>query len=159
MGFTAFKSTSDRLRLSLPLELITDVKITPYFALAERCSVTFFSNPDDPTLATSSVELGYLKSHHSFAESLEVKLVEAKANPALCRVQPILEVFESTSTQGDSELQGQLSEDEGGLAAKFIRNFGLADDELPALFSTFSLFILRFHIIADLDLTKSLTFL
>ncbi len=140
----AFRQNSDTLRLSIPLELISNLEVQPYFSLAERITVTFCSDYvedrlDDRSTATqTTLELGYLNSHHSFSLSVKSQQKEAKAHPAACHVQPILEIDEGVTEVENTKLQAELTKESKGdnrLALKFVESFALAETEIETLFS------------------------
>ena len=139
----SFRATSDRLRLALPLELISDLAISPYFTVARRLEISFdagtadnedpISRSDSPSSPSSSsassaasrttIALGYLSTHEGFGEKVSELVEIAKKNPGSCVLKPILEI-DSVTRDEDMKLQAELAADKS-LAANFIRTFGL----------------------------------
>ena len=142
----SFRATADRLRLALPLELIHDISISPYFTIAQRVEIQFDAGHDVDDLASSTpsrsdspsspasssassaasrttLALGYLSTHDGFAEKLEELVGIAKKNPGVCVMKPILEI-DSVTRDEDAKLQNELAADKS-LAANFMRAFGL----------------------------------
>ncbi|KAK4704988.1 hypothetical protein P7C70_g1228, partial [Phenoliferia sp. Uapishka_3] len=148
-----FRATADKLRLSLPLQLIQRIVTEPYMNLAERVQIHFDSgrcaegsegeeSDDSASLGEegtrtngnregkkartpSTIEFGYLKNHHTFVESLQKFVDLAQELPSCGGVQPILELDSEVRT-ADAEAQKELSTDKT-LAAQFVRQFALHD--------------------------------
>lgn len=129
-----FRATADRLRLSIPLELVSDLNVTPYFVFADRLDIELDHE-------IGSVAICFLRSlHEDFLATLERLMDDAKANPSVCKVQPIVEVDGQEAAE-DRSMQTQLSNDKS-LPAQFVAQFGLSD--LPSsLFSASSLSTLQ----------------
>ncbi|KAK4053271.1 hypothetical protein OIO90_004045 [Microbotryomycetes sp. JL221] len=126
-----FRSTSDKLRLSLPLQYVTKTVVTPFTTVAEQVQLTFDTvctekaSPDHND-APQTVEFGYLRSHSIFTEKL-IEHIEASHSLPRCEgTEPILEI-DSPTSQAELQRAKELREDTS-LPAQFALKFALADE-------------------------------
>jgi len=120
----SFRNTADRLRVSLPLELITKVTTAPYMSLATSVSVEFGTeaNADENKL----LEFGFLRTHETFAELLLSAIDRAHENRSESVVPPPILEIDSPLPEDEVTRTEELANDKG-LAANFVRTFALSD--------------------------------
>ncbi len=124
----SFRNTADRLRVSLPLELITKVTTAPYMTLATSVSVEFgdHHSAEDSSDQSKLLEFGFLRTHETFAEMLLSAIDRAHEHPSGARVPPAILEIDSPLPQDEVARTEELANDHT-LAANFVRKFALSD--------------------------------
>lgn len=127
----SFRNTADKLRVSLPLELITKVTTAPYMNLATSVSVEFGTEAatgEDTSDQSKLLEFGFLRTHETFAGLLLSAIDRAHEHPSGSGATVPLPILEIDSPLPPDEVARteELTNDKT-LAAKFVRTFALAD--------------------------------
>lgn len=124
----SFRNTADRLRVSLPLELITKVTTAPYMNLATSVAVEFGpeSTTEDSSDQSKVLEFGFLRTHETFAGLLLSSIDRAHEQPSGANVPPPILEIDSPLPPDEVARTEELANDKT-LAAKFVRTFALAD--------------------------------
>lgn len=120
--------------MSLPLQYVTNINISPYGPIGEAIRLEFDTvtpcsdhAPEQPT--TQSVQFGYLRTHSEFGDALKAHIEQARALPPCGGPKPILEIEpapESANAQPEDSVHTDLSDQ--SLAAQFCRRFALPDN-------------------------------
>ncbi|KAI5475042.1 hypothetical protein MNV49_002067 [Pseudohyphozyma bogoriensis] len=139
-----FRATADKLRLALPLRLVTRMTREPYMSLGEKVEVDFDSGRCEATLSDGasthsnesegsstpqSVAFGYLKNHCDFYDDMEKYINLAKTETGPCGARPVLEI-DSDMRAKDEQLQQEFTTELGkekGLASEFQKMFALPE--------------------------------